>query len=151
MIYKYIRLFKENKPQALIITMIISNALLFGANLISLGVKTHFINESEYTSTTPTKVALCTQVINSILKKNIQTHMVSSDIKQALEKSKYKALGLKFRERLHHVFAGKDNCKVIIEDEIGLRALEFKLNESFLNAFYYKVVQITEKDIKEEI
>lgn len=150
MIYKYIRRIKENKAQALIMSMIIINALMVISNLVSLGIKTHFIPKSEYTSTISTKSALCTQVIKSILKKEVHPYMVSKDIKKALIESDYKALGLKFRERIHHVFALTDSCKVIIEDQIGLRALNFKLEESALNAFYYKVVQITEMDIQEE-
>jgi hypothetical protein len=131
-------------------TLIAINAFMVVSNLLNLVIKTHFVRESEYTSTVSTKSALCTQVIKSILKKEVHPYMVSKDIKTALIESDYKALGLKFRERIHHVFVLTDSCKVIIEDQIGLRALNFKLEESALNAFYYKVVQITETDIQEE-
>lgn len=151
MIYKYARLARENKEMVMISFTIITTWVLIFMTAVSLTLKTHFVKESDYTSSESTKEALCNQVMRSILKREVHPHMVSSEILKALTDSKYKALDLNSHEELKYVFSSDKGCKVIIQDQKGLRAFELGLNESYLNTFYYKVVQISERDIQEKL
>ena len=150
MIIKALRVMRENPEKFLIQLTLVTNLILVVVLVGTIKLKTHYLKSSPYTSTTPIKIDLCHHVMNSILNKSVHPQMVTKQIKTALVESEYKALELKFDEKLMHVFDSTKGCKVILKDSLGLRAFDFILDESDLSPFYYKVAQITEHEIQGE-
>jgi len=90
----------------------------------------------------------CSAFIDQIINKSLHEEMVENDIYQALIEENYKILNLVGSERRLFSRSQEQDCAVIIQDKIGLRRFDVRVNKSFEYPFFYKVQRVDEPKVE---
>ena len=114
-----------------------------------------FSKEREYVFTEGKKAEapelenFCLAFINQIINKSLHREMVESDIYDLLIQDNYKVLNLIGEEKTLFSRSVDQDCSVIVQDKLGLRRFDIRVNKSFEYPFFYKVQKIDEPKIED--
>lgn len=126
------------------INLVISILLLI---LMLFKVKKLFIEEEDGLSTEASKRDFCALSMNQMVQKKLSPNLMSEGLFQLVTKNNYEALYLKGDELVSSVWSSKDQCKVLLKTNEGLRSFDFQLEGSNEFKFYYQITKITENEL----
>ena len=135
----------EHKDKITLILLVIS--ILIGATNSCTKEKEYVLTEGKKMEA-PELERFCSAFIDQIINKSLHREMVEADIYEVLIQDNYKVLNLVGSERSLYSRSSDRDCSVIVQDKLGLRRFDIKVNKSVDYPFYYRVQRIDEPGIE---
>ena len=135
----------EHKDKITLLLLVIS--ILIGAINSCTKEKEYVLTEGKKTEA-PELERFCSAFIDQIINKALHREMVEADIFDVLVQDDYKVLNLVGGEKSLYSRSNDRDCSVIVQDKLGLRRFDIKVNKAFDYPFYYRVQKIDEPKIE---
>ena len=122
--------------------------------IIFLGTFNMCSRNKEYVLTDGKKIEapelekFCNAFIDQMINKALHKEMVEPDIFEVLIEGNYKVLNLVGHEKSLYSRSSDQDCSVIVQDRLGLRRFDLKVNKSHDYPFFYRVQKIDEPRIE---
>ena len=138
-------IFLEYKDKITMILLLVS--IVIGATNSCSKEKEYVLTDGKK-SEAPELEKFCSAFIDQIINKSLHREMVEPDIFDVLVQDNYKVLNLVGGEKSLYSRSNDHDCSVIVQDKLGLRRFDIKVNKAFDYPFYYRVQKIDEPKVE---
>ncbi len=138
-------IFPEKRDKIYLIVLVL---ILVGTLINSSSTRTVYVLTDGKKSAEPDLEKFCGSFIDQIINKSLHKEMVENDIYDVLVQDNYKVLNLVGREKPLYSRSSEEECSVIVQDQLGLRRFDIRVNKSIDYPFYFRVQRVDEPRIE---